>query len=237
MIRGEFSHFPTECPRAFPRPDGQPHIGARLSGLILLLAAAGLSPATPGHSDPIIVPVSHKEHHKVRPAGEVFESYVSSEGDHFVVRIDMFIDANLERVRHLLTDYAHLERLSSSITDSKLLYSKKPHYRVRVVTDSCIVFYCRQLVQVQDVTELKNGFILVRVLPESSDFSYGEHLWRIQSEDGGTRVTYRSDLVPNFWVPPIFGTAIFQHKLLEESRDMLKNLARLANSSHDSANK
>jgi carbon monoxide dehydrogenase subunit G len=168
-------------------------------------------------------------------AGEVLESYVGSEGDHFLVHIDMLIDANPEQVRKLLTDYTHLDRLSPSITGSKLLYSNKPHYRVQVTTDGCVFFYCRQLVQVQDVTELKNGFILVKVLPEMSDFAYSQNLWRIQAQDGRTRVTYSSDLVPGFWVPPIVGTAIFQHKLLEESHQVVENLERLANSPHDSA--
>ena len=65
-------------------------------------------------------------------AGEVLESYVGSEGDHFRVHIDMLIDAHPEQVRELLTDYAHLDRLSPSITDSQLIYSNTPHYRVRV---------------------------------------------------------------------------------------------------------
>jgi len=88
-------------------------------------------------------------------------------------------------------------------------------------------------VQVQDVTELKNGYILVKVLPEMSDFSYSQNIWRIRMQDGHTRVTYSSDLVPGFWVPPIVGTAIFQHKLLEESQQVIENLERLANSPHD----
>ena len=166
-------------------------------------------------------------------AGEVLESYVGSEGEHFLVHIDMLIDAHPEQVRALLTDYAHLDRLSPSITGSALLFSNTPHYRVRVTTDGCVFFYCRQLVQVQDVTELKNGYILVKVLPEMSDFNYSQNLWRIRMEDGRTRVTYSSDLVPGFWVPPIVGTAIFQHKLLEESHQVIENLERLANSLHD----
>lgn len=166
-------------------------------------------------------------------AGEVLESYVGSEGDHFRVHIDMLIDAHPEQVRALLTDYAHLDRLSPSITDSHLIYSNTPHYRVRVTTDGCVFFYCRQLIQVQDVTELKNGYILVKVLPEMSDFSYSQNIWRIRMQDGRTRVTYSSDLVPGFWVPPIVGTAIFQHKLLEESQQVIENLERLAKLPHD----
>jgi hypothetical protein len=55
-------------------------------------------------------------------AGEVLESYVGNEGDHFRVHIDMLIEAQPERVRALLTDYASLNRLSPSITASELLY-------------------------------------------------------------------------------------------------------------------
>ena len=166
-------------------------------------------------------------------AGEVLESYVGSDGDHYLVHIDMLIDAHPEQVRALLTDYAHLDRLSPSITGSELIYSNTPHYRVRVTTDGCVFFYCRQLVQVQDVTELKNGYILVKVVPEMSDFNYSQNIWRIQTRYGRTRVTYSSDLVPGFWVPPIVGTAIFQHKLLEESQHVIENLERLANPFHD----
>jgi len=239
MIRCKLSRLPTEseCPRASASAGRHPHIGARVSGLILLLSTAGLSPATSGYGNTITVPDANTEQQDIRPIGKVFESNVRKKGDHFLVRVDMLIDADVQQVRTLLTDYAHLNRLSPSISDSKLLYSKKPHYRVRVVTDSCAFFYCRQLVQLQDVTELKNGFILVTVLPDSSDFSYGQNLWRIQAQDGGTRVTYRSDLVPSFWVPPIVGTAIFQHKLLEESRQILENLERLTNSSRHSTPK
>ena len=51
MIRRKFSHLPTECPRASARPGGRPPVGARVYGLILLLAAAELFPAMPGYGD------------------------------------------------------------------------------------------------------------------------------------------------------------------------------------------
>jgi hypothetical protein len=39
--------------------------------------------------------------------------------------------------------------------------------------------------------------------------------------------------VPDFWVPPLFGTSIFKNQLLEESRQVIDNLEQLANSPHD----
>jgi hypothetical protein len=168
-------------------------------------------------------------------AGEVLDSHVGTHEEHYLLQIDMLIDADTDRVRQLLTDYAHLDRLSNSITRSELLESNAPHYRVRVTTEGCVIFFCRELVQMQDVTELNDGYILVKVLPEMSDFAYSRNMWRIRALNGRTRVTYSSDLVPDFWIPPLIGTSLFKHQLLEESRQVIENLERLANSPHDSA--
>ena len=170
-------------------------------------------------------------------AGEVLDSNVGTHEDHFLLRIDMLIDADTERVRQLLTDYAHLDQLSQSITRSEVLESQPPNYRIRVTTDGCLLFFCRELVQVQDVTELNDGYILVTVVPEMSDFSYSRNMWRIRKQNDDTRVTYTSDLVPGFWIPPLIGTSLFKHKLLEETRLLIENLERLANLPHDSTQK
>ena len=166
-------------------------------------------------------------------AGEVLDSHVGTHKEHYLLRIDMLIDAEPDRVRQLLTDYAHLDRLSPSITHSELLESSPPHFQVRLTTEGCVIFFCRELVQVQDVTELQNDYILVTVRPEMSDFSYGRNMWRIRTLAGRTRVTYSSDLVPAFWIPPLIGTSIFKNQLLEETRQLINNLEQLANLSHD----
>lgn len=166
-------------------------------------------------------------------AGEVLDSHVGRNGKHYLLRIDMLIDADTDRVRQLLTDYAQLDRLSNSITRSELLESHAPRYRVRVTTDGCVFLFCRELVLMQEVTELDDGYILVTVLPEMSDFAYSRNMWRIRAQKGRTRVTYSSDLVPDFWIPPLIGPALFKNKLLEESREIIENLERLANVPND----
>ena len=166
-------------------------------------------------------------------AGEVLDSHVGTHEGHYLLRIDMLIDADTERVHQLLTDYAHLDQLSPSITRSEVLDSNPPNYRLRVTTDGCMLFFCRELVQVQEVSELNDGYILVRVVPEMSDFAYSRNMWRIRTQKNQTRVTYSSDLVPGFWIPPLIGTSMFKHKLLEETRLLIENLERLANIPHD----
>lgn len=161
-------------------------------------------------------------------AGEVLNAHVNHDGDHFLIHLDMLIDADPKRVYACLTDYAHLDRLSSEITTSELLYDNHPQYRVRVITNSCIGPFCQEVVQVQNVIERRNGYVLVRVMPEMSDLRYGQNLWHIRRENGRTRVTYSSDVVPDFWLPPVIGPLLFKQKLAAESRNVIETLEALA---------
>ncbi|HID48939.1 MAG TPA: hypothetical protein EYP40_04865 [Chromatiales bacterium] len=140
----------------------------------------------------------------------------------------MLIDADPDRVYACLTDYDRLDRLSPEIIRSELLYANHPQYRVRVVTEGCIGPFCRTVKQVQDVTELRNGYILVKVMPAMSDLRYGRNVWHIRAENGRTRVTYSADLVPDFWLPPIIGPVLFQQKLAREGENVIHTLETLA---------
>ncbi len=158
-------------------------------------------------------------------AGEVLRARVSSYQDRYLVHVDMLIRDRPERVYARLTDYAHLDRLSDSIVESRLLYEDPPHYRVRLITSGCVQgLFCQDITQVQEVTELPNGYILVVVIPELSDLKYSRSLWYIRAEGEDTRVTYSSALVPDFWIPPLIGSYIFKTKLLEESLAIIQGL-------------
>ena len=161
-------------------------------------------------------------------AGELLDTHVEHVDDHYLIHIDMLIDADPQRVYACLTDYDRLDRLSPEITRSELLYANHPQYRVRVVTEGCIGPICRTVEQVQDVTELHNGYILVKVMPAMSDLRYGQNVWHIRAENGRTRVTYSADLVPDFWLPPIIGPLLFKQKLATESQNVINTLENLA---------
>lgn len=171
-------------------------------------------------------------------AGEIIEARVDSEDEHFLVHVEMRIHGEPVEVFRRLTDYANLHRLNHTITRSELLYHNPPHARVRVTTEGCIGLFCRRVVQVQDVIERRltpeRAYILVRVLPELSDIKYSRNLWHIRPDGPGyARVSFDSDMVPDFWVPPILGTILFENFLLHETQTMIEGLERLANSHDD----
>lgn len=161
-------------------------------------------------------------------AGELLDTHLDLVDDHYLIHIDMLIEADPQRVYDYLTDYNRLDRLSPEITRSELLEANPPRYRVRVVTTGCIGPFCQTVRQVQDVTELQNGYILVKVIPRKSDLRYGRNFWHIRAENGRTRVTYSADVVPDFWLPPIIGPLLFKQKLATEGENVINTLEILA---------
>lgn len=159
-------------------------------------------------------------------AGEVLHSQVRRDGDHFLVQLKMQIDAPAPEVYRRLTDFEQLHQLSDMIKSSRVLETNGKQQRVEVISEGCVLFFCRKVTQVQTATPLGRGYLQLVDDPAAGDFQSGRTLWHIAPGDNGTRVTLSADIEPDFWVPPIIGTAIFKHKLINESTTLINNVER-----------
>lgn len=165
----------------------------------------------------------------VANAGEIVAVGVERFGDRYVVEIDARFAAPPERLRALLTDYAHLGRINDSIRHSEVMEVNSPqHHCVRTEAEVCVTVFCKRIVQVQDVSVLPDGDILATVRPTRSDFSYGVARWKFWQEPAGTRMRFRSEIEPAFWVPPLIGPWLIQRALHAETLKSVHNLERLA---------
>lgn len=166
-------------------------------------------------------------------AGEVLHSEVRRDGDHFLIQLRMQIAAPSDEVYRQLSNYNRLNALSPTIISSRILESANGRQRIEVISKGCVLFFCRKVTQIQTATELGQGYLRLIDDPTGSDFQSGRTLWHIApAPGGGTRVTLSADLQPDFWVPPVIGTAIFKHKLLKESTTVINNLEKR---SHDAS--
>jgi hypothetical protein len=157
-------------------------------------------------------------------AGEVLESRVQHQGGQYLIHLQMDIEAPAERVFTLLTDYAQLNRLSEAVVHSEVLARNGNQTRIRVVTRGCVLFYCRDVTQVQTATDLGRGYVMLVDDPEASDFQSGRTLWHIEPRGETTRVTLSAELQPGFWIPPLIGPALFKRKLLKEGTLLINTL-------------
>lgn len=161
-------------------------------------------------------------------AGEVLKSYVEDEGDHYLVYLDMALAADAKKVYARLTNFNALHLINNNVIKSTLIKSTNKTHRVRVEMQGCVLFFCKELLQVQDVTELEGGYIMINVDPGPSNFEFGHILWHIRGDKQRTRVTFSADIVPDFWIPPLIGPWILKRILLAEGKQTIQNLETLA---------
>jgi len=150
-------------------------------------------------------------------------------GGEYHVSTEVVLHAPADSVRAVLTDYVHAYRLSPSITESAIL----PPFEdgvVRLMTriEECVPFYCVDMVSVADIKERPSGDLEVKVIPELSNLRSGTAEWRIQSQQGESRVRYELRLEPDFFIPPFIGPAIIIKKLREEILTTFRRLECMA---------
>ena len=162
-------------------------------------------------------------------AGELLNSYVNHEDDHYLLHLDMRVNGKSDKIHAILVDFDHITAVNDTIVYSKLLESHDRKHRVHFVSEGCVWFFCRRIKQVVTVTELDNGYIMSETHPEDSDLSYGRTLWQILDEGKTTRIKYNADFVPDFWVPPILGPYIFKTRMFKEGQKTINGIEALAN--------
>ena len=162
-------------------------------------------------------------------AGTVYAASVGYDDGVYSVEVDALVNVPEPRVRELLTDYNHLGRVNPAIEVSEVLLVRKPgDYRVRTETEACVWFYCMRVHQIQDVIEAADGTVTATVLPQYSDFKRGHARLTLWRAPDGTRVLIRSEVEPDFWIPPVIGPWLIKRKLRSEALETVQNLERLA---------
>ena len=161
-------------------------------------------------------------------AGEVIKSHVEFNNGQFVAFLEIQIEAPTTKVYALFTDFDYLSRLSDNITNSELISGEFPEYIVELETHNCILFFCKDIKQTQHVIEQGDGSISVEDIEGQSDFVSANTLWHIRAVDNGTRVTFHSEMKPNFWLPPLLGPWLFKKRLIKDTQAMIERLEELA---------
>ena len=162
-------------------------------------------------------------------AAQVTTNEVTRDNDRYHVRFDVQIAAPSDRLRRYLTDYANYAQYFESIRESAVLAGAPGStQRVRLRLRGCILFFCRTVTFVKDVTEFSDGEIRARIDPTVSDFQEATEYWRLTALGAQTQLQYRAELVPDFFVPPLIGPWLLKrqiHASLISGAETLETLA------------
>lgn len=157
------------------------------------------------------------------------ETAIQHDAGVYTVAFDVYLDAHAGRVRELMTDYDHLNRLSDTVATSQVLEVLADGSRhIKLDMRACVLFLCKTVRRVQKVTALANGDITTSAIPELSDFTRAHEYWRIQGQGRGTHIAYRAELVPSFFVPPWLGPYLIKQAIRRELVTAAQRLESLA---------
>jgi len=150
-------------------------------------------------------------------AGEVVESSVALDSGIYSVDVLVRIEAPLEVVFQAITDYDRLTEINASIVESHIVETQgADRYRVFTRVKFCVLFFCKQIRQVQDMVEYGPALVKATILPESSDFESGYASWDLVVADNVTYMQFSTEVDPSFWVPPLIGTWLIRREMIQQ---------------------
>ena len=128
-----------------------------------------------------------------------------------------------------LTDYEHFSDLSSRYIESRFI-DPAPNGQLRIYTqvEGCVWFFCRTVSRYAQLELNPDIHITATVEPEESDVSYGVEVWELEAVQGGTQVSYRHDMEPKFWVPPVVGLWAIRRALNKDALSAAERIEALA---------
>ena len=140
------------------------------------------------------------------------------------------IDAPLDVVHSIVTDYANLAHINDDILQSEVLEHYDEHrLKRRMWLNHCVLVFCFDLYFVEEVEEHNDGTITTTVIPAESNFRSGYSKWHIDAiSPNVTRISVEAEQQPDFWIPPLIGPLVFKRAFMKEVRETGNKIEREA---------
>jgi hypothetical protein len=156
---------------------------------------------------------------------------VKREHDRYQVVADTHLQAPPAAIYAVLMDFDHdgYQQISEIYKESTYLPPDNdgtPLVYTRV--EGCLLLFCRSMRRVERLEVVEPSFIRATVLPERSDFKYSLAEWKLEPEGDGTRVVYRMEMEPAFWLPPFVGPWFLKRTLLRGAPTAVERIEELA---------
>jgi hypothetical protein len=140
------------------------------------------------------------------------------------VVFEAVLDAPVDAVAAVLTDYAGYRALDPRIRSSEVLgRARSGATLIRTRVHVCAAFFCRDVERVERVTS-GDGSLVAEVVAGRSDFQRGLTQTRWRAARGRTSISYTAEFEPDFWVPVIVGHSYAVNELRESTLKLFENV-------------
>jgi hypothetical protein len=141
------------------------------------------------------------------------------------------LDATPESIYAVLTDFDDnaYSRISRAYKESRYLDPAEdgtPLVYTRM--EGCMLWHCMTLERTERLETESPRWIKSTALPEGSNFKHATSEWLLEPDGDGTMTTYKIELEPDFFVPPIIGPWYLKRTLSQGGLRAVTRIERLA---------
>ena len=149
---------------------------------------------------------------------------------HYEYEFVATLDAPVDRVEAVLRDYTSYTDLDPRILDARVI-GRPNDYSIwlETIVRACMGPFCRNVRRIELVEESPLS-LTARADASRSDVKFGETTVMLSVADGRTRVSYRTSIVPDFWIPPFPGRRWMLQTLEDSTIDLFRGIEQRAQS-------
>ena len=149
----------------------------------------------------------------------------------YSLEADARLDATPESIYAVLTDYAdnRFGRISSVYKESRFLdpaADGTPMVFTRM--EGCLLWHCMSLRRTERLETREPFFIRSVAIPEGSNFKSSMSEWVLERDGDGTKLKYRLEMEPDFFIPPLIGPWYLKRTLSQGGVRAVTRIERLA---------
>ncbi len=164
-------------------------------------------------------------------AATIDELDVDRHRGRYVLAADARLDATPESIYAVLIDYDdnRFGRISRVYKESRYLEPAAdgtPLIYTRM--EGCLLWYCMSLRRTERLETMAPYYIKSVAIPESSNFKFSTSEWTLEPDGEGTKMIYRVEMEPDFFVPPLIGPWYLKRTLASGGMRAVLRIERLA---------
>jgi hypothetical protein len=164
-------------------------------------------------------------------AATIDELDVTRQRGRYSLEANARLDATPESIYAVLTDFDDnaYSRISRVYKESRYLEPAAdgtPVVYTRM--EGCLLWHCMTLERTERLETDAPRWIKSTALPEGSNFKHSTSEWVLEPHGDGTVMSYRLEMEPDFFVPPVIGPWYLKRTLSQGGLRAVTRIERLA---------
>ena len=142
----------------------------------------------------------------------------------FSVHATAPVAADVETAWQVLTDYNHLAEFVPDMKSSHVVSVAGEPLHVEQKGETGFLFFNRDFEVVLEVEEMPPKRLKFRATGGDMKHMQGE--WRIRADADSVNIEYEAEIEPDFWVPPLVGTALMRRDIRGNIEGVIREMLR-----------